>query len=174
MIPPGGLLRRIFLTVAAVGVLFSIPLLFLFDVVKINWRSNMEVQASFGPQEGPRRLPAADAVRFDGPSVPKDGQLPANPVPADAISLQRGRQLFVTHCAVCHGADGKGNGPVAQQWKADAKRPADLTAARLANQSDGALYLTISQGFGIMPPLNENLNVRERWDVVNYARTLSK
>jgi hypothetical protein len=25
-----------------------------------------------------------------------------------------------------------------------------------------------------MPPLNENLTVRERWDIVNYLRTLGK
>jgi hypothetical protein len=33
--------------------------------------------------------------------------------------------------------------------------------------------LTISNGLeGRMPALNENLTVSERWDVVNYVRTL--
>jgi len=37
---------------------------------------------------------------------------------------------------------------------------------------DGSVYLTIAQGFGQMPSLAENLTPRERWDVVNYVRTL--
>jgi mono/diheme cytochrome c family protein len=40
--------------------------------------------------------------------------------------------------------------------------------------SDGTIYITISQGYGTMPPLRENLNPRERWDVVNYVKTLSQ
>ena len=35
--------------------------------------------------------------------------------------------------------------------------------------------MTITNGVpDRMPPLNENLTVSERWDVVNYVRTLSK
>jgi mono/diheme cytochrome c family protein len=41
------------------------------------------------------------------------------------------------------------------------------------NKSDGALFLTITNGVtDRMPALNENLDVRERWDVVNFIRTL--
>jgi len=54
------------------------------------------------------------------------------------------------------------------------RRPANLTEARFKTMSDGSLYITISQGYGAMPPLRENLNVRERWDVVNHVRTLSQ
>ena len=35
-----------------------------------------------------------------------------------------GNLLFRTHCATCHGADGRGNGPMADQL---VRRPADLT-----------------------------------------------
>jgi mono/diheme cytochrome c family protein len=35
--------------------------------------------------------------------------------------------------------------------------------------------MTISNGTQAgMPPLNENLTVRERWDVVNYVRQLQQ
>jgi hypothetical protein len=35
------------------------------------------------------------------------------------------------------------------------------------------MFLTISNGVdGRMPALNENLTVSERWDVVNFLRTL--
>lgn len=174
MIPPNGVLRRIIITFAAIGILFSIPMLLLYDVIKINWRSNMEVQVSIQPQEGPRKWAPAGSVSYEAPSIPQTGGLPTNPVPADAVSLVRGQQLYTHHCSVCHGLQGKGDGSVAQFWKADVKRPANLTEPRIGQQTDGALYLTIAQGFGIMPPLRENLSVRERWDVVNYVRGLSK
>jgi mono/diheme cytochrome c family protein len=174
MIPPPGLFRRIVLTFLVIGVAISVPLVFLYDVIKINWRSNMEVQASVRPQEGPRKWAPADAISYEAPSIPKTGELPTNPVSADAVSLARGQELYGRNCAVCHGPNGLGDGPVVQFWKADAKPPANLTEARIGQQTDGALYVTIAQGFGTMPPLRENLNVRERWDVVNYVRGLSK
>jgi hypothetical protein len=35
------------------------------------------------------------------------------------------------------------------------------------------MFLTITNGIeGKMPPLNENLLVSERWDIVNFLRTL--
>jgi mono/diheme cytochrome c family protein len=174
MIPPSGYLRRVILTLVIVSVPLIIGLFFTYDVIKINWASNMEVQASIKAQEPPRKWAPAESVRFDGPSLPANGQSPVNPVPADEVSLQRGQLLFERNCVPCHGASGQGDGPITQYWKPDAKRPANLTEPRIAQQSDGALYLTISQGYGAMPPLNENLNVRERWDIVNYVRSLSK
>lgn len=44
----------------------------------------------------------------------------------------KGPDLFRAHCAACHGADGKGNGPVAPALKA---KPANLTA--LTKKNDG-------------------------------------
>jgi S-disulfanyl-L-cysteine oxidoreductase SoxD len=173
MIPPKGYLRRVVITLAVLTFIPVIGLLLTYDVFKVNWASGMEDQIAFAAQQGPRKWAPAESVRFDGPSLPKDGKLPVNPVPADAVSLGRGQQLFGTVCAPCHGSTGKGDGPITGFWKSGAQRPADLTDPRLKEQSDGALYLTISQGYGAMPPLNENLDARSRWDVVNYVRTLS-
>jgi mono/diheme cytochrome c family protein len=173
MIPPKGYLRRVIITLAVLGLIPIVGLIFTYDVIKVNWASGMEDQIAVAAQQGPRQWAPAESVRFDGPSLPKDGRLPANPVPADAVSLQRGQQLFGINCAPCHGPAGQGDGSVTSFWKADAKRPADLTDPRLKEQSDGALYLTISQGYGTMPPLNENLDKHSRWDVVNYVRSLS-
>jgi mono/diheme cytochrome c family protein len=49
---------------------------------------------------------------------------PALPAAAD---LERGTALFATHCATCHGASGRGDGPAAA---ALTPRPADLAAHR--------------------------------------------
>jgi mono/diheme cytochrome c family protein len=96
--------------------------------------------------------------------------VPTNPVSADAASVARGTELFNINCSHCHGLQAKGNGPVAVYLQ---NKPADLTSLPVQALSDGGIFLTISQGIqGKMPALNENLIVRERWDVVNYIRTL--
>jgi mono/diheme cytochrome c family protein len=45
-------------------------------------------------------------------------------------SVPAGSGLFATYCVVCHGADGKGSGPLADSLK---RRPSDLTALAKAN-----------------------------------------
>jgi mono/diheme cytochrome c family protein len=45
-------------------------------------------------------------------------------VPATTSAESAGRILYTTHCASCHGVDGRGNGPVAG---ALVMRPSDLT-----------------------------------------------
>jgi mono/diheme cytochrome c family protein len=47
-------------------------------------------------------------------------------------SSSSGKEMFKTYCAVCHGLDGKGNGPAAPAMKTN---PTDLTA--LAQKSGG-------------------------------------
>jgi len=174
MIPPSGYLRRVIITLVILSVPLMVGLAFTYDVIKVDWTSSMEDQPSIEAQEGPRPLAPPESVPFEGASLPKNGKQPDNPVPPDAVSLERGKQLFNRHCALCHGESGQGNGPITQQWQADAKKPANLTDPRVAQGSDGSIYLTISEGYGAMPALNENLNVRERWDVVNYVKSLSK
>ena len=38
-------------------------------------------------------------------------------VPVTQTSPASGKQMFTTYCAVCHGADGRGNGPAAVDRK---------------------------------------------------------
>jgi hypothetical protein len=45
-------------------------------------------------------------------------------IPAAAVADSAGRVLYTTHCASCHGVDGRGEGPVARSL---VKRPPDLT-----------------------------------------------
>ena len=43
---------------------------------------------------------------------------------------------------------------------------------QVAAFADDAIYTFVTQGIGAMPPLRENLSERERWDVINYLRSL--
>jgi mono/diheme cytochrome c family protein len=173
MIPPKGYLRRVILTFAIVTVPLLIGLVFTYDIIKINWASNMEFQNAVNYQDGPRKWAPADAIQVNGPSGAVAG-IPENPVPADPVSLDRGRELYQRNCALCHGDQGQGNGPITEFWAPEMRKPANLTEPRMATMSDGTVYITISNGYGTMPPLRENLDVRERWDTVNYVKTLSQ
>ena len=46
-------------------------------------------------------------------------------VPVGKTRASSGRQMYVSYCASCHGAEGKGNGPVAWELK---RQPTDLSA----------------------------------------------
>jgi mono/diheme cytochrome c family protein len=150
-------------------VAFGTLVLFSYDVIKIDWIGFMEVQDSFRPMEDPLPVPERSIPIEGAAFIPVLGA-PDNPVEADAESLARGELLFGVNCAQCHGATGEGNGVIANFL--ENKKPTDLTSDVIQEKSDGAFFLTISNGVpGSMPALNENLNVRERWDVVNYIRT---
>jgi len=150
---------------------FIIGLLFTFELLKLNFPTNMADQPSIGYQEGPRLLPPGDAVPVAAEPIVLDTLL-INPIQADFVSLQRGEILFSIHCTLCHGISGKGDGPIAKYY--EKQPPSDLTATYIVFMFDGNLYRTISRGFGEMPGLSENLTPRERWDVINYLRTLEE
>lgn len=164
-------IKRPGILVAAVVVLFGGLLLFTYDVIKVDWISFMEIQPSYRPMENPLPVPAR-SVPVEGPAYVAGMGAPVNPVEADATSLERGRLLYGVHCSHCHGVGAQGDGGVAPFL---ANKPANLTLPATQTKSDGALFLAISNGVtGRMPALNENLTVRDRWDVVNFLRTLAQ
>ncbi len=176
------LLKQLVFVLAALVVLVTALMIFSYDVVKIDWIVFMEIQESFGTQEKPLAVPAQSIPVEGAAYIP--GVEPTNPVAADEVSVSRGAQLFSIHCSQCHGIDGAGSGTIVAFLVK--KKPADLTGEAAQSLSDGQIYMTITDGVfnaenslfpdvefsGQCPPLNENLSVRERWDVVNYVRAL--
>jgi mono/diheme cytochrome c family protein len=134
----------------------------------VRLHNDMVDQPSYRPQRDP--LPLAEG------SVPTIGVEPpvtretANPVAATPASIAQGRKFFTIYCQHCHGASGRGDGPVARKIS----RPADLTAQKYSEARDGLFYYAIRYGGVIMPPLAEALAPAERWQVVNYVRKLQR
>jgi len=166
------LLKQLFWIFLTLGVLFGILLLFTYDIIKIDWVSFMEIQPSYRPMEDPL-LPPERSIPIEGPiAIPGMGA-PQNPSAADQASITRGAELYAINCQMCHGVTGQGNGTIAP-FLVNFK-PANLTTDVVQSKSDGSIFLTITNGIdGRMPSLNENLTVLERWDVVNFIRTLTK
>lgn len=177
------LLKQLVVVFAVLAALAGALMVFTYDVIKIDWVVFMEIQDSYGSQEQPLPVPA-QSVPVDGAAYLPGAGAPENPVPADEVSIARGAELYAIHCQMCHGENGQGTGTVAAFLIK--RKPADLTSDVVQNKSDGSLFLAITNGIfnpdnslfpdvefsGQMPPLNENLTVRERWDVVNFIRTL--
>ena len=164
------IIRRLFMIFVAAGFAFAVILLFTFDIIKIEWPSFMEIQPSYRQMENPLPVPA-HSIPIEGPIAIPGMLPPENPVEADEASVARGSELFAIHCKMCHGQTAEGNGPIAPFL---ANKPANLTSPVVQSKSDGSIFLTITNGVtGKMPPLNENLTVPERWDLVNYLRTLT-
>ncbi|MDD1749168.1 MAG: cytochrome c [Methanothrix sp.] len=165
------ILKRLAIIFVAAGVLLGITLIFSYDIIKIDWPSFMEIQPSYRQMEHP--LPPPDrSIPIEGAVyIPNSQVLPENPMKADDASIARGAELFAINCKMCHGETGVGNGPIAPFLIKF--RPADLTSPLIKAFSDGQIFMTITNGVpDRMPPLNENLTVSERWDVVNFVRTL--
>ena len=91
-----------------------------------------------------------------------------NPGPAGAASLARGDTLYQTFCAVCHGVNGDGQGPVGVRLGA-----ASLLTDKAKGYPDGYLYSLVRYGRGVMPGYGDKIHrQRDRWAVVNYLRQL--
>lgn len=157
----GGLLTAVVLVIS-VSVAHGFP-----------WSRDMKDQPSIRPQEAPRRPPAG-AVPREGWERPMSreemGKILANPVPFQQQSIESGRRLFEIYCALCHGMDGKGMGRVAIKFIP----PPDLTLPMFQQKADGFLYGTIRNGGAIMPAYGAVLSSKERWDIVNFLRSLQR
>jgi mono/diheme cytochrome c family protein len=102
-------------------------------------------------------VPAAEAAR-------------KNPVEADAASLDRGKKLFVDRCADCHGTNGKGKGDLAVRLH---YKVPDLTKPdALKERTDGELFYVVTKGCGGMPGEQDYIDDRDKWDLVNYCRSI--
>ena len=94
-----------------------------------------------------------------------------NPVKGNADATTAGKKTYTTFCVVCHGNKGRGDGIAASGLQ---KQPADHTSAKVQSQTDGALFWKMSEGHSPMPPYKATLSETQRWQLVNYIRTLAK
>lgn len=81
-----------------------------------------------------------------------------------------GQVVYDRHCAVCHGAQGAGDGPLVGEGKFPVVPP--VASGNALALSDGYIYAIVRAGRGLMPAYGARMSHAERWAVVNYVRTL--
>ncbi len=140
------------------------------------WQNDMFRTQRLMPGEKVYSMPKGSLPRNGGevyysPAEREAAGARRNPVLATADSINRGAALFAIYCTPCHGASGKGEGLVATKFVP----AADLTNPELHRvRTDGYWQSYLSVGGAVMPAYGEALSPTERWDVVNFLRTLAK
>ncbi|MBN2584283.1 MAG: cytochrome c [Planctomycetes bacterium] len=83
----------------------------------------------------------------------------------DPPTVARGKEIYQTQCAACHGAEARGNGPLALR---DPQPPA------IVGRKDKQLIKALRYGRDNMPAFGATLPGDEQWRLVEYLRTLPK
>ena len=94
-----------------------------------------------------------------------------NPVPVSDSSLAAGQKIYLQRCAGCHGRTGNGDGSDAADLGI---HPAKLSSAGTREQTDGELFWKVTVGKKPMPGYRTRLSPSDRWNVINYLRTLAR
>ncbi|HEY8733037.1 MAG TPA: c-type cytochrome [Puia sp.] len=103
--------------------------------------------------------------------APKSADNVKNPLSGNVSKVADTKALYITNCGPCHGDKGKGDGPAAQGLN---PKPADHTSAAVQSESDGAIFWKLSEGRNPMPGYKKIFSEEQRWELINYIRTLAK
>ena len=98
--------------------------------------------------------------------------------PSTSRELASGSHLYVTHCAVCHGEGGRGDGSSAAGF---ATKPSDLADGRLMNPLPDEFIVNVilrggpAEGLSPgMPPFGAYLGEAQARDLTAYLRSLAR
>ncbi|MEL6923911.1 MAG: c-type cytochrome, partial [Bacteroidota bacterium] len=98
-----------------------------------------------------------------------------NPFPITDEGIARGKELYKTFCAICHGEKADGNGWIVAEDNPNAAypaQPANLLSEEFINASNGRYYHVLMQGKGVMGAYADKVSYEERWQIIHYLRTL--
>jgi mono/diheme cytochrome c family protein len=129
----------------------------LFDMILLGTITGIALLLfAFAPKQQPWTAPAAAAKV-------------ANPIASSAQSIAAGKTIYIKNCNDCHGKKGKGDGPKSGDLD---KSPKDFTKEAFQSQADGILFWKMTEGRKPMPSFKKDLTDEQRWQVINYVRTL--
>jgi len=158
------------------------------ELPPIHLNPNMMNQARFNPQTLSRTPP--DGVVAFGRDARADGvgradllkEGPAQtgrdasgkwvariPAAVTGDFIDRGRERFDIHCAVCHGETGSGKTVLTEKGLPP---PTALINARVVAMADGEIFGIITAGARNMAGLGKRIPAEDRWAIVAYVRAL--
>lgn len=88
--------------------------------------------------------------------------------------VAKGKTVFATNCAMCHGDAGKGDGAAAA---ALVPKPRNFTdKALMSKKTDDDLFKVVTKGSPNtgMAPYEKMLSEDDRWNAIAFIRTLAK
>jgi mono/diheme cytochrome c family protein len=95
-----------------------------------------------------------------------------NPLDSAAINLKEAERLYLVNCAICHGTNLDGNGPLYNNGNGPyAAAPANLMSDDMKKKSEGTMYHVATYGKGQMGSYASQLSSTQRWMVVAYIKS---
>lgn len=99
--------------------------------------------------------------------------------------LERGRERFDIHCAICHGYTGQGgndpkqgHGLVGRRWPVVIPnlhfQAGEGKDNRVPTMAEGEYFEVISYGRRTMPAYGARLSPEDRWAIIHYVRALQQ
>ncbi len=116
-----------------------------------------------------KKEPQKEPAEF---KIPPEEAKRENPIKPTSASIAQGKHLYSSQCAMCHGANGDGKGDLAIEIKLKTRDYRDPTA--LKDMTDGELYYILNKGKGQMPDQGDRLTAEQKWNLINYIRSLAK
>src|SRR5262245_286752 len=89
----------------------------------------------------------------------------SNPFHPTSQVLAKGKELYEIYCQVCHGEQGKGDGPIATKIPP----PTSYKSERVMGYPPGRMFHVITMGANKMPSYTVQLAPDERWLVITYV-----
>jgi mono/diheme cytochrome c family protein len=90
-----------------------------------------------------------------------------SPTGFSAAAIVRGEEVYRQQCIACHGADGRGNTPLALSLPV---APPNLSSGLLWRRFDGDVYWSLRHGKGAMPAFGSKLSVADSWALIDYMK----
>jgi mono/diheme cytochrome c family protein len=90
---------------------------------------------------------------------------------ADPSVIDRGKAVYLTYCAQCHGYNYDGKGTVGQSFH---PLPTDLRSPEVQSKPEGELFKTVSYGEPgkRQPALQTTVTIDDRWHVIAFMKSL--
>jgi mono/diheme cytochrome c family protein len=87
----------------------------------------------------------------------------------DAAEMKEGERLFNIYCAICHGSNLDGQGPLFTSGKF-AAMPANFKDGKYLHMPVGTMYAAAKYGKGVMGSYASQLDSRQRWQIIAYIK----
>jgi mono/diheme cytochrome c family protein len=96
-----------------------------------------------------------------------EGGFAENPYAFTEADLLRGKALYQSFCAICHGVRGEGDG---RAIPLGVPKPRSYHDPAVRDQPEGYFYFAATNGFGRMLPYKSRIPERERWLIAHYIK----
>jgi mono/diheme cytochrome c family protein len=105
--------------------------------------------------------------------IPLEAGEKKNPLPETREVLSQGQQVFIESCALCHGADGRGETYIGRNMYPPAM---DMNSPHVQHWSDAELFWIIQNGVRLtgMPSWESSISENDTWKLARFIHNLPR